>query len=287
MMTGMRPELWWVKLLGIAGVKGNEPDQYGDMYRDLSVAAVIPAYNEAPSIGQVVSELVRLQHDSIPVFDRVVVCDNASTDQTGPIAADSGAVVVREPLAGYGRACLKALEAVGDCDVVVFVDGDYSAHAEEIPLLLDECRAGRDLVIGARRADLTEPGALTPHQVLGNRLASALLRMAWRQPVTDLGPLRAVGVSALAQLQMADPTYGWTMEMQAKALAMGLSVAEVPVRTRRRIGVSKVSGTVRGTVGATWGILSTFAKLAWQHRSSVCRASPAGVASDAGRLRRA
>ena len=160
--------------------------------------------------------------------------------------------------------------------MVVFVDGDYSAHAEEIPLLLDECRAGRDLVIGARRADLTEPGALTPHQVLGNRLASALLRMAWRQPVTDLGPLRAVGVSALAQLQMVDPTYGWTMEMQAKALAMGLRAAEVPVRTRRRIGKSKVSGTWRGSLGAGWGILSTFAKVALAGSSHRLRADENG-----------
>ena len=239
------------------------------MYSGKRIAAVVPAYNEAPSIAKVVNELVRIARQGQRVFDTIVVCDNASTDATAQLAAEAGATVVHEPQAGYGRACLSALAALPAVDVVVFVDGDYSAHTDEIPSLLDAYLAGNDLIIGARRADLREAGALAPLQILGNHVAALLLRCAWSQPVTDLGPLRAVDQRALAQLQMAHPTFGWTMEMQAKAMAMGMRVTEVPVHTRRRIGISKVSGTLRGTLGATWGILSTFARIAWQHRTSV------------------
>ncbi|MEM9623964.1 MAG: glycosyltransferase family 2 protein [Pseudomonadota bacterium] len=234
------------------------------MYKDKRIAVVVPAYNEAPSIGKVVSELVDLHHAGQPLLDHVVVCDNASSDDTAELASLAGAQVEYEPLPGYGRACLRAMAALPPCDIVVFVDGDYSAHTDEIPKLLDACIAGAELVIGARHAQLREAGALTPHQILGNQFAAWLLQRTWHQQVTDLGPLRAVQWQALCELNMAEPTFGWTMEMQAKAMAMGMQVAEVPVHTRCRIGVSKVSGTVRGSLGATWGILSTFAKIAWQ-----------------------
>ena len=232
------------------------------MYKNKQIAVVIPAYNEAPSIGKVVTELVALRDGDQQLVDDVFVCDNASSDGTAQVASDAGAHVVYEPNPGYGRACLKALSALPDCDAVVFVDGDYSVHTEELPLLLDKLFSGNDVVIGARRADLCQSGALTPHQILGNHFAAWLLRMRWRQTVTDLGPFRAVDVSALRRLEMSDPAFGWTMEMQAKALAMGMRMVEVPVHTRKRIGVSKVSGTWRGSIGATWGILSTFAKFA-------------------------
>ena len=233
------------------------------MYNNKRIAAVIPAHNEAPSIGRVVEELVALKHNAHSVFDTIVVCDNASSDATAQLASDAGALVTYEPEPGYGRACLKALGALKYIDVVVFVDGDYSAHVEDIPKLLDALVAGSDLVIGARDKTLREPGALTPHQILGNQFAAWLLRRRWRGQVSDLGPLRAIGCSALNRLNMAEPTFGWTMEMQAKALAKGMRITEVPVHTRRRIGVSKVSGTWRGTLGATWGILATFVKVAF------------------------
>ncbi len=231
------------------------------MYKNKRVSAIIPAYNEAPSISKVVAELVALQHNNQPVFEQVVVCDNASSDGTAELASVAGAYVVYEPRTGYGRACLKAMAALAECDVVVFVDGDYSVHTREILTLLEACASGYQLVIGAREAHLRAPGALTPHQILGNHFAAWLLRCAWRQKVTDLGPLRAVDYQALTQLNMTEPTFGWTMEMQAKALAMGMRMVEVPVHTRQRIGVSKVSGTWRGSLGATWGILSTFAHI--------------------------
>ena len=250
-----------------------------NMYNSKRIAAIIPAHNEAPSIGLVVSELVALRHAGMPVFEHVVVCDNASSDATSELASRAGACVVQEAVPGYGRACLKALSALptlGAVDAVVFVDGDYSVHSDDIPALLDALAAGNDLVIGAREAALREPGALTPHQILGNRLAAWLLRLAWKQPVSDLGPLRVIGYRALQHLHMCEPTFGWTMEMQAKALAMGLRAAEVPVRTRRRIGKSKVSGTWRGSLGAGWGILSTFAKVALAGSSHRLRADENG-----------
>ena len=231
------------------------------MYKSRRVCAVIPAYNEAPSITRVVSELVALRHMGIPVLDAVVVCDNASSDDTAQLASTAGASVVYESRSGYGYACLKALAALPPCDVVLFVDGDYSVHTHEVLDLLAAYTQGYDLVIGARVPDRREPGALTPHQILGNKIAAFLLRLRWQKTVSDLGPFRAISHSALDQLKMAEPTFGWTMEMQAKALALGLQTVEVPVHTRRRIGESKVSGTWRGSIGAGWGILSTFAKI--------------------------
>ena len=233
------------------------------MYQGKKVAAVIPAYNEALSIGFVVHELVALQSNGTSVFDQVIVCDNASTDATPQIAADAGASVVYEPRPGYGRACMKAITQVDAGSFIVFVDGDYSVLTEEIPSLLNKLMDDDALIIGSRTNSNCQPGAMTPQQILGNRLATWLMRRIWDSHTTDLGPLRAIHIDTLSMLDMKEPTFGWTMEMQAKVLALGFSVKEVPVSTRKRLGKSKVSGTWRGTFGAGWGILSTLWKIWW------------------------
>ncbi|MEO0438794.1 MAG: glycosyltransferase family 2 protein [Pseudomonadota bacterium] len=243
------------------------------MYQSKKVTAVVPAHNEAPSIGLVVRELIALRTAEGPVFDRVVVCDNASTDTTAAIAKEAGALVVFEPIAGYGRACLKALRHVDSESVVVFVDGDYSVVTADIPTLLSKLAEGHALVIGSRLNADCEPGALTPQQRVGNRLATWLMRLLWDSSTSDLGPLRAVRQSTLRALGMREMTYGWTVEMQAKAIVAGLDVVEVPVHTRKRIGRSKISGTIKGTIGAGVGILSTLGKV-WL-TSLGAKASPA------------
>ena len=226
------------------------------MYHDKTIGVVIPAHNEEQSIALVVQELVETG-----LIDKIIVCDNASSDTTAATARAAGALVVSEAEKGYGAACLKAMAELTDVDCTVFVDGDHSVCASELPILLDAWLAGAELVIGSRTLGEMEQGALTPHQRWGNRLASFLLTTLWSTPVTDLGPYRAMGTDALQALAMQERTYGWTVEMQAKALAAGLTVAEVPVTSLRRIGVSKVSGTWRGSVGAAIGILTTIAKI--------------------------
>jgi len=193
--------------------------------------------------------------------DKIVVCDNASTDTTATAAQNAGAIVVSEAEKGYGAACLRAMAELTEVDCTVFVDGDHSVCATELPALLDAWLAGAQLVIGSRTLGKMAQGALTPHQRWGNRLASFLLTTLWSTTVTDLGPYRVIDTSTLQALKMQERTYGWTVEMQAKALAAGLTIAEVPVTSLRRIGVSKVSGTWRGSLGAAVGILSTIAKI--------------------------
>ena len=231
------------------------------MYHGKTIGVVIPAHNEALSIGLVVRELAGLG----TIVDKIVVCDNASADATAALARTAGAVVVSEPDKGYGAACLRAMTELADVDCIVFVDGDHSMRADELPRLLDAWRRGGQLVIGSRSLGaakgLMEHGSLTPHQRWGNTLASFLLTCLWQTPVTDLGPFRAIGTSHLAALDMRERTFGWTVEMQAKALATGLRVIEVPVASTRRIGVSKVSGTWRGSLGASIGILTTIGKI--------------------------
>lgn len=236
------------------------------MYHNKPVAALVPAFNEAAAIGAVVTDLLALRYADQPVFDRVIVCDNASTDDTAAQAAKAGATVVFEPRRGYGAACLRAIDAAEDAELLVFVDGDHSAYAADITALLAPLAAspGADLVIGSRTLGEAEAGALTPQQRWGNWLATRLISAIWRQPVTDLGPLRAIRTIALQNLNMTDPTFGWTVEMQTKAFMHNLVVTEVPVRTRVRIGTSKISGTLSGTIKAGYGILSTVAKYAWQ-----------------------
>ncbi len=233
------------------------------------LVAVIPAFNEAPAIGAVVQEVLGLVRGGRPLFEDVVVVDNGSTDGTAEIAAESGARIVSEPSRGYGAACLAGIAAAGGADAIVFVDGDASVELADTHRLLAPLFAGADLVIGAR---LEAPrAAMSFPQRFGNRLATALIRLLWRVPVSDLGPFRAIRRSALRALDMRDRTYGWTVEMQVKAIQRGLRTVEVPVRLRTRIGQSKISGTVRGVIGAAIGIFSMIGRL-WLAQG--LRASP-------------
>lgn len=221
----------------------------------MRVDIVIPAYNEAASLPLVLT--------AIPpgVADRVIVVNNASTDQTATVARAHGATVVEEPRAGYGSACLAGLAYLRrhqPPEVVVFLDGDYSDHPEELPRLLAPLRARKaQMVIGSRVLGEREPGALLPQARVGNWVACTLIRWLYRHRYTDLGPFRAITWPALETLHMRDTDFGWTAEMQVKALRSGLTVVEVPVSYRRRVGVSKITGTLRGTILAGYKILST------------------------------
>jgi glycosyltransferase involved in cell wall biosynthesis len=265
---------------------GNQPF----VIRPLRTLVLIPAFNEARAIGQVIGDL------PAPLVDEVVVVNNASTDETEANARAAGATVLREGRRGYGYACLRGLEharaqaAAGrPFDVVVFLDGDFADHPDELPRLLGPLQRGEaDLVIGSRmlgrRLGWVEPGAMLPQALWGNRLACALLRLLWGARFTDLGPFRAVRYDALVALDMADQTWGWTVEMQLKAARAGLRCAEVPVRYRRRIGVSKITGTVGGTVRASAKILWTLARYALAPRPAAAArpAPPAGRARQTG-----
>lgn len=216
------------------------------------VDVIIPALDEEAAIGLVLDEIPR---DRVR---RVVVADNGSRDRTAEVARRHGAEVVREPRRGYGAACLAALTAIASDppEVVVFLDGDRSDRPEQLPLLLEPIERGEaDLVIGSRVLGRREAGSLTPQQRVGNQVACVALRLLYGAHYTDLGPFRAIRYDALRALDMGDPDYGWTIEMQIKAARRGLRHAEVPVDYRRRIGESKVSGTLRGTVGASVKIL--------------------------------
>lgn len=222
------------------------------------IGVVIPALNEADAVGKVIGD--------IPAWvDRIVVADNGSTDATAEVARAAGAVVTHQPEPGYGAACLAGIAALGAVDVVVFVDGDYSDHPEDMADLVDPIATGSaDFIVASRVAGTREQGALTPQQVFGNWLATTLIRLIWRTRYTDLGPFRAISREALESLAMADRTYGWTVEMQIKAAEQGLRIREVPARYRRRIGISKISGTIKGTVMAGIKILSIICRQAWR-----------------------
>lgn len=221
----------------------------------LVVDILIPAYNEAPGIRRVVEPIVGLAR-------RVVVVDNGSTDATASEARAGGATVVYEAHMGYGRACLTGLAylSADPPDVVAFMDGDLADDPSDFPALLAEIERGADLVIGSRATGQAEEGALSPHQAFGNWLATTLIRGLYGVRFTDLGPFRMVRWSALERIGMRDQNFGWTVEMQVRAAKLGLRCAEVPVRYRRRVGVSKVSGTVKGSVMAGTIILGTIAK---------------------------
>jgi glycosyltransferase involved in cell wall biosynthesis len=225
-----------------------------------SVACIIPALNEQAALPRVLREIPR------PPVHRVVVADNGSTDRTAEVARENGAEVVHEPERGYGAACLKALAhlAADPPDVVVFLDGDYSDHPDELPSLIDPILAGdADMVIGSRARGVQERGALSAQQRVGNAIACHALRLFYGVRYTDLGPFRAIRWQTLQALQMQDRNYGWTVEMQIKAAQQGIAYREVPVSYRQRIGVSKVSGTVRGSVGAGVKILWLLGRYAW------------------------
>ncbi len=231
----------------------------GIMRETESVYVVIPAYNEEASIGKVVAEIPK------DLVSEIVVCNNNSSDRTAEVARKAGARVVDQPKPGYGNACLKGLEYVRtkarNEDIVVFLDGDYSDYPEEMPLVIAPLREGKaDLVIGSRALGNREKGAMMPQQEFGNWLATFLIRKLYKVHFTDLGPFRAIRWEMLEQIHMVDTNYGWTVEMQVKAAKMGLKCVEVPVNYKKRIGVSKVTGTIKGTIMAGYKILWTIFK---------------------------
>ena len=217
----------------------------------MRVSVIIPTHNEAQAIGRVLADL------PAGIVTEVLVVDSNSTDGTTEIAEKMGARVLREPRRGYGRACLTGIAAVTDPDIVVFLDGDYSDRPDEVPLLLAPIVEGRaDITLGSRLAKQNVRGALPWHSTLGNRLAALLIRILYRQRISDLGPFRAVRADVLRQLALEEDTYGWAVEMILKGSRAGFRIVEVPVSYYPRIGKSKISGTLRGTVGAAWFILS-------------------------------
>ncbi len=233
------------------------------MYRSLTVGAVIPAHNEEENIGLVVDALLELRAgDRQSVIDDVVVCDNGSTDATAQIARRAGARVASEPKLGYGAACLAAIEALHAVDVVLFVDGDQSFEVGQSLRLLAAIGEGADLAIGSRTLGDCEQGAVSMPQRAGNLVAGWIIRLLWGCRVTDLGPFRAIRADALQRLDMRDTAYGWTIEMQIKAIQANMRVVETAVDTyRRRFGKSKVGGTLKGVIGASLGILSMILRL--------------------------
>lgn len=227
------------------------------------IAVVIPVLNEEKSIGLVARDLLttaKLEKLKL----QIIVCDNGSTDNTAAVAKAASCLVVNEPVRGYGAACLRALQAMpAAAEIVLFIDGDYSDFPEEFPALVRPILENRaDLVVGSRTLPgaVRERGALTPQQRFGNWLATFLIRLFFGQRYSDLGPFRAISRAALQKLNMQDRNFGWTVEMQIRAARQKLRAIEVPVSYRKRIGVSKISGTIKGTVMAGYIILKTIFK---------------------------
>ena len=222
------------------------------------IDVVIPAYNEEESIGLVINEIP-------PNVRNIIVGNNGSTDNTRQQALYHGAIVVDEVQPGYGSACLAALRFIESLkakpDVVVFIDGDYSDYPEQLNNLVAPIEEGFDLVIGSRALGNMEKGSMTTPQVFGNWLATNLIRLIYKYDFTDLGPFRAIRYEKLNALKMEDKDFGWTVEMQVKAAKMGMKCTEIAVDYKKRIGVSKVSGTIRGTILAGHKILWTIFKL--------------------------
>lgn len=217
------------------------------------IKVIIPAYNEEQSIAHVIGEIPAM-------VTEIIVVSNNSTDSTEQVARDAGATVLLEPQQGYGYACLKGMEHVAASttkpDIIVFLDGDYSDYPEELskiiaPIINEDI----DMVIGARVKELREAGSMTFPQIFGNWLATTLMKLFFKANFTDLGPFRAIKYDKLLSLEMMDKTYGWTVEMQLKVLKKGYRYTEIPVRYKKRIGVSKVSGTIKGAVMAGYKIL--------------------------------
>jgi glycosyltransferase involved in cell wall biosynthesis len=220
------------------------------------IVVIIPAYNEENSIAKVIHDL------PAELVTEIIVVDNNSTDNTSNKAKQAGATVLFQQLKGYGNACLTGIEYLKKMkippSIVVFIDGDYSDYPEQLPVVIKPIiEEDYDMVIGSRNLGLKAKGSMTPQQVLGNKLATTLMKWLYKTNYTDLGPFRAIKYSSLLALNMADKNYGWTVEMQLKAAKLKMKTREVAVNYRNRIGVSKVSGTVKGTLGAGYKIITT------------------------------
>ena len=226
---------------------------------DKTVRVIIPAFNEENAVGKVIDEIPKT------IVTEIIVVNNNSNDNTKTVAKKHGATVLDEAQQGYGRACLKGIDYVkslkNQTDIIVFLDADYSDYPEELthvvaPILYE----GKDLVIGSRKIGLKEKKSMTPQQVFGNWLATFLIRLLYNIEFTDLGPFRAIKYDQLIALNMKDKTYGWTVEMQVKAAKQKMDICEVPVNYKVRIGKSKVSGTLKGTILAGYKIITTIFK---------------------------
>lgn len=221
---------------------------------------IIPAFNEENAVGKVIRDIPK------NLADEIIVVNNNSTDLTSEIAREAGATVLFEPKKGYGRACLKGMDYLQNqrtekTDIVVFIDADYSDYPEEMSKLVQPILSGKaQLVIGSRALGKREKGAMTIPQLFGNWLATNLMRIIYGAKFTDLGPFRAMDYKALLSLDMQDQTYGWTVEMQLKVAKQKMRYCEIPVNYRKRIGFSKISGTVKGTIMAGYKIISTLFK---------------------------
>ncbi len=229
----------------------------------MRVSVIIPTHNEAQAIGRVLADLPP------DLVTEIIVVDSNSSDGTPEIAVTLGARIVREPRRGYGRACLTGLANAIAPDVVVFLDGDYSDRPSELPILLAPIIEGRaDITVGSRLATNHNSGALPWHQAFGNHLAAGLIRLLYGAKVTDLGPFRAAKAEVLHALALEETTYGWAVEMIVKGALGGFRIVEVPVSYHPRIGKSKISGTVKGTIGAAWFILSRIMRYYFRRRKS-------------------
>lgn len=227
----------------------------------MRVSVIIPTRNEALSIGRVLADL------PADLVNEVIVVDSNSTDDTREIAARMGARVIPEPRRGYGRACLTGFDAAISPDVVVFLDGDYSDRPAELPLLLAPLAEGRaDITLGSRLAGARAKGALPWHAAFGNRLAAFLITKLFAQRITDLGPFRAARADVVRALALEELTYGWAVEIILKGAVQHFRIVEVPVSYHPRIGKSKISGTVKGTLGAAWFILSRIVRYYFRRR---------------------
>ena len=236
----------------------------------MRIVVIIPALDEEKSLPKVLAEIPE------DLVDEVFVVDNGSRDRTADVARAAGATVLHEPRAGYGQACLTGIAALAlsPPDIVVFVDGDFSDRPSEMRELVKPIVAGEaDFVVGSRVRGQREPGALAPHARWGNWLATWMIRLLYDYQFTDLGPFRAIRYDTLKALDMRDRDYGWTAEMQAKAARARVASTEVPVSYHRRIGKSKITGTVKGTVLAGWKIITTILKYRFTSPASVARAT--------------
>ena len=227
----------------------------------MRVSVIIPTHNEAQAIGRVLADLPS------DLVTEIIVVDSNSTDGTPDLARSMGARVIQEPRRGYGRACLTGLANAQNPEVVVFLDGDYSDRPSELPMLLAPIIEGRaDITLGSRLGNKNNPGALPWHQSFGNRFAASLIRLLYGVRISDLGPFRAGRADVLRALALEEPTYGWAVEMILKGAIAGFRIVEVPVSYHPRIGQSKISGTVKGTLGAAWFILSRIVRYYFRRR---------------------